>query len=146
MLNKITAIAMAVPSILAPQAVKASGCVLQLANGDSHSNTSQHLQVNLENAITASKYLSLANAVDRYDFEVYLVRALANDITRHRKDRGFRAFYVITDSHRTLVSADVLTCTGTGEACAASLVREMGDTCSRRSNNSFKPKLLRGPA
>ncbi|WP_218976370.1 hypothetical protein, partial [Xanthomonas axonopodis] len=65
MLNKITAIAMAVPSILAPQAVKASGCVLQLANGDSHSNTSQHLQVNLENAITASKYLSLANAVDR---------------------------------------------------------------------------------
>lgn len=146
MLSKITAIAIAVLLILAPQAVKASGCVLQLANGDSHSNTSQHLQVNLENAIAASRHLSLTDTVGRYDFELYLVRALANDITWHHKDRNFRAFYVITDSHRKLVSADVLACTGTGEACAASLVREMEGTCGHRSNNAFKPNPLRGPA
>lgn len=146
MLSKIIAIAIAVLLISAPQAVQASGCVLQLANGDSHSSTSQHLLVNLENRIAASRYLSLTDTVGSYDFELYLVRALTNDITRYRKDHGFRVFYVITDSHQKMISADVLACTGNGEACATSLVREMEATCGRRSSNSIKPNSLRGSA
>ena len=145
MLGKIIATVAAL-SALASGATHASGCVLQLANGDSHSSTSQHLQVNLEERIAASRSLLLTDTPDRYDFEFYLVRAQANDITRYPKDQKFRAFYVVTDSHRKFISADVVNCTNSGQECAASLVRELEETCKRMSNKSFKPKPLRGSA
>ena len=131
---------------LAPGASFGRSCVVQIANGDSHSSISQNLQVALEKRILVSQYLSLAKAAGRYDVEFYLVRAPANDIARFRTDGRFRAFYVLTDARKTLISADVVNCSSDGSGCAASIARELADTCQRMPNNSFKPKPLRGSA
>ena len=152
MLGKIIATAVAVivvavvVIVLAHRPAQPSGCVLQLANGDPHSSISQHLQINLGKRINTSRFLSLTDTVGRYDLEFYLVRAPANDIARYPQDSSYRAFYVITDSHRRLISADVTACTGNGEACAVSLAMNIEDTCKRMASNSFKPNPLRGPA
>jgi hypothetical protein len=146
MRTKSLAALMAGVGVLLPGISVGRSCVVQVANGDSHSSISQQFQVALEKRILGSRALSLAKVSERYDIEFYLVRAPANNIARYPTDGRFRAFYVLTDAKRTLLSADLVSCSGDGSDCAGSVVRELADTCRHMPNNSFKPNPLRGSA
>ena len=70
-------------------------CVVQLANGASHSSISQRFAVASEEALRAESSLSLAQANGDFDIEFYLVDSPANDIRAYPTDGGFQVFYVL---------------------------------------------------
>ena len=120
-----------------------STCVVQFANGSSHSSISQHFAVALEEAVRGERSLSLAQATGHFDIEFYLVSSPANNIRAYPSDDRFRVFYVLKQQDERFLSADVLNCSGKGLECAASAARRLAEACDRMPNNSFKPNLLR---
>ena len=121
-------------------------CVVQFANGSSHSSISQHFAIALEEAVRGESSLSLAQATGDFDIEFYLVGSPANNIRAYPSDDRFRVFYVLKQQDDRFISADVLNCSGKGLECAASAARRLAEACARMPNNSFKPKPLRGSA
>jgi len=121
-------------------------CVIQLANGSSHSSIAQHFAAGLEQAIVGHTSLSLAQAPGEFDVEFYLVGAPANDIRTYPANDRFSVFYVLKQQDERFDSADVLNCSGRGTECAASAARRLAEACARVPNSSFKRKPLRGSA
>ena len=121
-------------------------CVIQFANGSSHSSIAQHFAVALEQAVLGHTSLSLTQAPGDFDIEFYLVGAPANDIRTYPANDRFRVFYVLKQQDDKFDSADVLNCSGRGTECAASAATRIAEACARMPNNSFKPMPLRGKA